>query len=390
MAIIVMVVVIILVAATIGFLLPKKEHFGFTTFEGTTITTLHYPSGVQTLTAHNEWNTSYQFQVSVPMMFWVKLYNYMNGTMSLTGVTSEVVGFIFTNSTPAVPVSLPLASSQDGGVRIDLWFDTPSANYNGPFLYTLHLDWYPPALVQNTITSVKENQVIKTHTSTGTTTQTYEIDHPDLAGKYRAGAPMSIGEFYRYNGTGTENITSIEANTTGFSFAGSLPALPVVIPNASQPMLAISMVFNSPATVYNGTFTYTVHIDRYPDQSPRFNNLTTVREIQYVTSHFGSATNTVKYVRWHNETAGHYPVGKTMNITEPYWNLASGNLSITSMVCNTTGFSLLGTVPLLPVHVPNSPDPSAGNVTLVISFAVPATQYIGPFEYIVYFDEYLI
>jgi hypothetical protein len=389
------IVVIILIGAVVGFMFLNHEHFVFTTFESTTVSSMHFSTGIQTVTTHYSWNSTYQWTVGHPMTFHQFLTNWMaNGTMNLTGVACGVPGFTFTRSNPALPVAIPKASDPDGGVMLDLWFDTPSTNYNGPFPYTLNLEWYPPAPIepaQNTLTFVKENQVITTHDATGVTTKTFEIDQPNLAGKYSTGAPMTFHQYFGHNGTGTQNITKIEANTSGFTFTGSLPVLPAVIPNTSQPMLMLSLTFSTPATYYNGTFTYNVHIDRYvPHQDLQYNNLTSVLEVQYVTTHAGSLSNTVRYVHWHNQTAGLYPVGRTMNITEPYWNIASGNLSITSIICNTTGFSLLGTVPNLPVHVPNSPDASSGNVTLVISFAVPASQYIGGFEYIVYMDSYVV
>jgi hypothetical protein len=388
------IVVIILIGAVVGFMFLNHEHFAFTTFKGTTITTMHYSSGSQTITGHSQWNSSYQWEVGEPMMFRQQMFNWKgNGTMSLVGVTCGVPGFTFLRSSPGLTVVLPKVSSQAEGVWVDLWFDTPTSNYNGPFLYTLNVDWYPPTPIQSTLTFVKENQIIKTHDVTGVITKTYEIEQTNLTGKYTTGAPITFNEYYMHNGTYTENITKIEANTSGFSFLGSLPALPVAVPNASQPMLMLSMVFSTPGTIYNGTFAYTIYIERYmPYQPPvpQYNNLTAVREVQYVTSHFGSASNTVRYVHWHNETTGHYPVGRTMNITEPYWNIGTGNLSIASIVCNTTGFSLIGVSSSLPVHVPNSPGASSGNVTLVMSFSVPATQYIGEFEYIVYFDSYVV
>jgi len=391
------IVVIILIGAIIGFMILTHEHFAFTIFKGTTVTAFHYPAGTQTFTAHNQWNTTYQWEVGKPMMFRSQLYDWMgNGTMNLTAVISGVPGFTFTHSVPALPVALPKASSQEGGIWVDFWFDTPSSNYNGPFLYTLNIDWYPPVPVapaHNTLTFVHENQVITTFNGTNVTVNTFEIDQSNLTGEYVTGAPMIFHEYYRHNDSWPQNITKIEASTIGFSFAGCLPTLPVAVPNASQPMLMLAMAFSTPATVYNGTFTYTVYIDRYMSQqppAPQYNNLISVLEVQYVTSHFGSASNTVRYLHWHNQTAGQYLVGETMNITEPYWNIASGDLSITSIVCNTTGFSLLGTVPQLPVHVPNSPDASSGNITLAISFAVPDYQYIGPFEYIVYMDSYVV
>jgi len=395
LAVVAIIVVIILIGAIVGFMFLKTEHFTFTTFKGTTITKLHYSTGVQTLTGHSQWNTTYQWDVGGPMMFRQQLYNWkQNGTMSLTGVSCSVPGFTFTDSTPAIPAVLPEASSPEGGIWVDLWFDTPSSNYNGPFLYTLSIDWYPPAPIEptrNNITFATETQMVTVHSLGGTFTQKTIIEHPEFSGKHISGAQMSLNELYRYTGSGRENITSIVANITGFSFTSSSPSLPVAMPNSTQPWLYLSMRFDTPSYQYNGSFNYTVYFDQYPDEvSPQYHHLTSVLEVQYVTTHFGSASNTVRYDRWHNETAGDYPVGRTMNITEPFWNIASGNMSITSIMCNTSGFSLSQVVPQLPVHVPNSPDPSFGNVTLVLSFTVPAAQYNGQFEYIVYFDSFVV
>jgi len=394
LTIIIVVIVVILLVAAIGTLFSPKETFDFTSFGATSITRYHYTNG--TVTERYDWqlpNTA-KYAVGVPMTFSIKPYNNGSGTLKLSGAASNLTGFTFIGSTLRFPVTVPNTDQPQQGVKVTLAFETPTTGYSGPFSFLLYYDWYPPsssADLMNTITSVTETQMITVHSSSGTTVLKNVIQHPDLMGHYLSGSQMTFSELYRYTGLGRENITNIVANTTGFSFASSSPSIPVAMPNSTQPWLILSMTFNVPLSQYNGSFNYTVFFDQYPDWvDTQYHDLTSVLEVQYVTSHYGSVNNTVRYLQWHNGTAGLYAVGKAINITEPFWNIGSGTLSITNIVANTTGFELITTSPSMPVAVPNSPDAISGNVTVVISFLAPATQYIGHFEYIVYFDNYLV
>lgn len=381
-------IVAILVVAALGYLVLKKERFSFTVFEGTNITTYHYRSSTETKTSGWEWTNDEPFYVGEPMDFWIRPFNGGNGTIVLTSAASEVTGFTYSHSSPALPVTLPNTDDPNEGIQVTLTFATPSTGYSGPFHLILHYDWYPYDLFNN-ITSVTETQIITAHTSDGEIMETLVSEHPESIGKYRTGTMMTFTEHYQYQGSGRCNITSIVANTTGFSFVSCAPSIPLRVPNATQPWLAMSLNFSSPSFQYDGAFSYIVYIDIYYDSpEPQYHHLTSVCEIQYVTSYFGMASHTTRYVMWHNETAGDYLIGEAMNITEPYWNIGTGVMSITGIVANTTGFSLAGTSPPLPMAIPNSPDGST-NATIVISFAMPASQYIGPFEYVVYMDDHL-
>jgi len=394
LTIIIVVIVVILLVAAVGTLFSPKETFDFTSFGATNITRYHYTNG--TVTERYDWpmpNTA-KYAVGDPMTFFIRPYNDGNGTLKLSGAASNVTGFTFIGSSLRFPVTVPNTDEPKLGVKVTLAFETPTISYSGPFSFLLFYDWYPsptPPGMMNNITSVTETQMIAIHSSSGTTVHKNVIQHPDLAGQYPSGSQMTFSELYRYTGLGRENITGIVANTTGFSFASSSPSIPIAMPNSTQPWLTLSMTFNVPSAQYNGSFNYIVFFDQYPDWvDTQYHDLTSVLEVQYVTSHYGSVNNTVRYLQWHNGTAGLYAVGKAINITEPFWNIGAGTLSITNIVANTTGFELITTSPSMPVAVPNSPDASSGNVTVVISFQAPATQYIGHFEYIVYFDNYLV
>jgi hypothetical protein len=389
-----LVLVVAVVLAIIGFIFLQEKHFDFTSFEGTSIITRHTESGDYTTTFHWQWTNYEAYKVGQPMDFWINTYNAGDGMLIMVGAASNTTGFTFTRSTPTFPITAPNTSDPDQGLKVTLAFDTPSSAYTGPFRFNIYYNWYPipptPPGLKNDISAVTETQVVSVHSSEGTTTQTYSIQHPEFAGEYTTGVQMVLNELYQYTGTGRANLSSIVANTPSFSFVSSTPTPPITLPNATKPLLSITLRFDSPSFQYNGSFNYTVYMDRYPEWvDPSYHSLTSVLEVQYVTSHYGPVSNTVKYLRWHNETVGLYSVGLPVTITEPFWNVASGTMSITNIVANTTGFALIDTNPSLPVAVPNSPDASHGNVTIAISFLAPTTQYTGHFEYTVYFDSYL-
>jgi hypothetical protein len=79
-------------------------------------------------------------------------------------------------------------------------------------------------------------------------------------------------------------------------------------------------------------------------------------------------------------------VGSQFSIEIPDHNEGDGLLNIVNIACNTTGFSLLGVSPALPVTLPNTVSVESGNVTLRISFLVPKEQYVGPFDFTVFYE----
>lgn len=66
------------------------------------------------------------------------IYNAVSSsTLQLTKVECNTVGFRFAGSSPALPFTAP----NTGSTLLELTFDTPSTPYNGPFDYTLYLDY---------------------------------------------------------------------------------------------------------------------------------------------------------------------------------------------------------------------------------------------------------
>jgi len=86
---------------------------------------------------------------------------------------------------------------------------------------------------------------------------------------------------------------------------------------------------------------------------------------------------------------GPYVVGQQITIQIPYsYSGETGTENITSMACTTSGFSLASVSPELPVQLPNTRDNEAP-ITLTITFNTPSTPYTGPFDFTVYYDQYL-
>jgi len=86
---------------------------------------------------------------------------------------------------------------------------------------------------------------------------------------------------------------------------------------------------------------------------------------------------------------GPYVVGQQIAIQIPYsYEGDTGTENITRMTCTTPGFSLVGVSPELPVQLPNTRDNEVP-ITLTITFNTPSTLYTGPFDFTVYYDQYL-
>lgn len=86
---------------------------------------------------------------------------------------------------------------------------------------------------------------------------------------------------------------------------------------------------------------------------------------------------------------GPYPVGQQITIQIPYsYQGEAGTENLTRMTCDTPGFSLASVSPELPVLLPNTRDNEAP-ITLTITFNTPSTAYNGPFDFTVYYDQYL-
>lgn len=386
--VIIALVVVIVILAAVGLGLLRQETFDITYFEGTSITTTHLPSGNGTAWQRWQFSLDTDYTVGRPMEFWISNFNPNPGTLVLGGAASNTTGFTFVSSDPALPDVAINTTDPQQGTKVNLRFETPSTKYSGPFRFILYFDYYPGTGEKNVLTTVTETQVVTVHSSGGTEVQTFHIAHPEFAGEYDVGESFQLEEPYRYTGPGRSNLTAIASGAPGFVLISCHPALPLTLPNSTQPYVWVSMGFDSPSGRYVGPFNYTTYFDTdvdWPDSS--VHRLTSVLEVQFVTTHFGPLSSTARYLVWHNDTAGSYSRSYPITITEPYWNVGSGTMSITGISSNTTGFSLVGTDPSLPLALPNSPDQASGNVTVIITFQAPEAQYVGPFEYMVYFDN---
>ena len=86
---------------------------------------------------------------------------------------------------------------------------------------------------------------------------------------------------------------------------------------------------------------------------------------------------------------GPYTVGHQITVQIPYsYQGDTGTENLTRIECATSGFSLASVSPELPIRLPNTRDNEAP-VTLTITFNTPSIPYAGPFDFTVYYDQYL-
>ncbi len=104
------------------------------------------------------------------------------------------------------------------------------------------------------------------HSTASTQPVNYNIPLDGFSGPYAVGQQITIQIPYSYQGeTGTENITRMECNTSGFSLAGVSPELPVLLPNTrdNEAPITLTITFNTPSTPYTGPFDFTIYYDQY-------------------------------------------------------------------------------------------------------------------------------
>jgi hypothetical protein len=117
-----------------------------------------------------------------------------------------------------------------------------------------------------TFTAFNEHLVIYPHNTDDTEPINYNIPLDGFNGPYPVGQQIVIQIPYSYQGdTGTENITRMECNTSGFSLASVSPELPVLLPNTrdNEAPITLTITFNTPSTPYTGPFDFTVYYDQY-------------------------------------------------------------------------------------------------------------------------------
>jgi hypothetical protein len=109
-------------------------------------------------------------------------------------------------------------------------------------------------------------------------------------------------------------------------------------------------------------------------------------KITYI--HSSSGTQTYTFVYENNSWTATYELGKTFTIHYPLYTNSTvpGTTNLTSVVCNTSEFSFLESVPVLPTNVPYASDISSATKTIDLVFQAPTTPYTGVFEITFYYD----
>jgi hypothetical protein len=109
-------------------------------------------------------------------------------------------------------------------------------------------------------------------------------------------------------------------------------------------------------------------------------------EHQVVTVHNpqGNVNSTALYA-W--QDAGYFQIGRQIKFDVPYntTNPSPSVTVLTRIVCNTPGFTFVGSSPSLPIVLSNDPNV---NITATLTFDSPSSAYNGPFDYTEHFDYY--
>jgi hypothetical protein len=116
-----------------------------------------------------------------------------------------------------------------------------------------------------------------------------------------------------------------------------------------------------------------------------YNNFTSFNEHLAIRDNSNNITTT-QLITLSDYTGEWTKVGNSFYIDIPYHSTGTGTLQISSIVCNTTGFSLTTVSPSLPVILPNTATIEEGSITLHMTFSAPETKYNGPFDFTVFYD----
>jgi hypothetical protein len=119
-------------------------------------------------------------------------------------------------------------------------------------------------------------------------------------------------------------------------------------------------------------------------------NLTSVRETWAVTTHYPNGTTIATYNTWQHggRSGAQLHFGRQLTIEETNSWSAGGPVTLKSVVCNTTGFSILNISPTLPLVVPQESEGVPSNFTVELTFNMPSAPYTGSLDYVFYFDYY--
>jgi hypothetical protein len=116
-----------------------------------------------------------------------------------------------------------------------------------------------------------------------------------------------------------------------------------------------------------------------------------IKETKITYIHSSTGVQTYTFVYENSNWAATYELGRKLTLHEPLYtnSTAPGTTNLTSVVCNTSGFTFSESTPALPVEVPYAFDASASTETVEIIFQTPTTPYTGVFEYTMYYDYFL-
>jgi hypothetical protein len=162
-------------------------------------------------------------------------------------------------------------------------------------------------------------------------------------------------------------------------------------------LLATVLIIASAVIIYfSGALEFSM--DPFASNSPGSSPIVTLEPEKYSTATEVREHLVIKNMK-DNSTSSHLimldalagkiaKVGSQFSIEIPYHNGGDGVLNIVNIACNTSGFSLVGISPTLPVTLPNTASTEAGNVTLRITFASPSEQYVGTFDFTVFYEYF--
>ena len=117
--------------------------------------------------------------------------------------------------------------------------------------------------------SVRETWAVTTHYPNGTTTITYNTwQYGSRPGaQFHFGRELAMKETNSWSAGGSVTLNNIVCNTTDFSIAKIVPALPIGIPQETGGEIrdfTVEMTFNIPPAMFAGSFDYIFYFDYYP------------------------------------------------------------------------------------------------------------------------------
>lgn len=137
----------IIIAAIIISQMMMSGMYALTGYRITINYTTHLPSGNNTISNQENssaWTVRYrlndQFSINYPFY-----NNVSGGSTRVSNIVCNTPGFSFRNSSLPFPFDIPTApnaSTTNNNIIVQLMFNTPSAPYSGPLIFTIYMDYY--------------------------------------------------------------------------------------------------------------------------------------------------------------------------------------------------------------------------------------------------------